>query len=397
MLGNEMLVRNSGVARSRAGLCTLVVCLCTALSVSGCKKEEQKAAAMAPVVETMAVMQRDVPVKKEWIGVLDGMVNASIRPQVTGYLIRQNYREGEFVRKGQILFEIDPRPFQAGLNKAKAQLSQQKARHETSKANLARVRPLAQKNAVSQKDLDDAIGLELSNRAAVEAAQSAVEAAQLDLDFTKVTSPVDGVAGIAKTQLGNLVGPNSQEELTSVSRLDPIKVYVNISEQEYLRATASEKSAADLPLELILADGSLYPHQGHLAIVDRQIDPTTGTLKIGALFPNSENRLRPGQYGRIRATVRMEHGALLIPQRAVSEVQGKYMVAVVGADNTIEVRMVAVGERIGSDWIISQGLKPGEQVVVEGVQKVRNGMTVTAKPFSPSAPPAASSAPSEKR
>lgn len=372
--------------------------LVAALWLTGCNKEEKKPVAMVPVVETAGVVQRDVPVKKEWVGVLDGLVNATIRPQVTGYLIRQNYKEGEAVHKGQVLFEIDPRTFQAALNKAKAQLSQQMARHETAKANLARIKPLAEKNAVSQKDLDDAVGVELTARSAVEAAQAAVEEAQLNLGFTKITSPVDGIAGIAKTQLGDLVGPGMQQELTSVSTLDPIKAYVNISEREYLNAAAAgSKQMEELPLELILADGSVYPHEGHLAIMDRQIDPTTGTMKIGALFPNPDNRLRPGQYGRVRATVRIQQGALLVPQRAVGEVQGKYMVAVVGADNKVDIRPVQVGPRIESDWVIEQGLKPGEQIVVEGIQKVRAGMTVTPKPFTPEAKTAASAPTEQKR
>ena len=371
--------------------------LVAALWLGGCNKEEKKPVAMVPVVETAGVVQRDVPVKKEWVGVLDGLVNATIRPQVTGYLIRQNYKEGEAVQKGQVLFEIDPRTFQAALNKAKAQLSQQIARHETAKANLARIQPLAAKNAVSQKDLDDAVGMELTARSSVEAAQAAVEEAQLNLGFTKIASPVDGVAGIAKTQLGDLVGPSMQEELTSVSTLDPIKAYVNISEREYLNAaSAGNKRMEELPLELILADGSVYPHAGHMAIMDRQIDPTTGTMKIGTLFPNPDNKLRPGQYGRVRATVYIQQGALLVPQRAVGEVQGKYMVAVVGADNKVDIRPVQVGPRIESDWVIEKGLKPGEQIVVEGIQKVRAGMTVTPKPFSPEAKTAAS-APAEQR
>ncbi|MGD9947194.1 MAG: efflux RND transporter periplasmic adaptor subunit [Desulfobulbus sp.] len=381
MQNNNQFVWDGQFCRQVASTLVMVAFLFTSLSLVGCRKEEKKAAPMIPVVETMTVIQKDVPVKREWIGVLDGFVNATIRPQVSGYLTRQNYNEGDAVRKGQILFEIDPRPFKAALDQAKAQLSQQKARHATTKADLARVRPLAQKKAVSQKDLDDAVGLELSARSSVEAAQAAVEEAQLNLDFTRITSPIDGIAGIAKTQLGNLVGPNSQEELTSVSTLDPIKVYINISEREYLRATEAGKEVEAIPLELILTDGSLYPYQGHFAIMDRQVDPTTGTMKIGILFPNSDNRLRPGQYGRIRATVQMEKGALLVPQRAVSEVQGKYMVAVVGGDNKVDVRPVLVGERIGSNWIIAKGLNPGEQVVVEGIQKVRPGMEVAPKPF----------------
>lgn len=390
--------RNASVGGNCQGMGLATVAMLVAvLLLVGCNKEEKKPGTMVPVVETITVAQRDVPVKKEWVGVLDGLVNATIRPQVSGYLIRQNYREGEAVRKGQVLFEIDPRTFQAALDKAKAQLSQQLARHVTTQANLARVKPLAAKNAVSQKDLDDAVGAELSARSSVEAAQAAVEEAQLNLGFTKITSPVDGVAGIAKTQLGDLVGPGMQQELTSVSTLNPIKAYVNISEREYLNAAAAgSKRLEELPLELILADGSVYPHTGNLAIMDRQIDPSTGTMKLGALFPNPENKLRPGQYGRVRATIRTQRGALLIPQRAVGEIQGKYMVAVVDVGHKVDIRPVQVGPRINSDWVIDQGLKPGEQVVVEGIQKVRAGMVVTPKPFTPDATPTAL-APAEQR
>ncbi|HZV81632.1 MAG TPA: efflux RND transporter periplasmic adaptor subunit [Geobacteraceae bacterium] len=331
------------------------------------------------------VVQKDVPISKEWVGSLDGSVNAVIRPQVAGYLIKQNYREGDLVRKGQVLFEIDPRTFKAALDQAKAQLAQQKARHDTAMANLARIRPLAQKNAVSQKDLDDAVGAELSGRAAAEAAQAAVEEAQLNLGFTSITSPVDGIAGIAKAQLGDLVGPNMQTELTSVSTVNPIKVYVNISEQEYLRLTESGIDPDKLPLQLILANGSVYPHKGRLALADRQIDPTTGTFKVGALFDNPGNKLRPGGYGLVRAMTSVRQGALLVPQRAVTDLQGKMLVAVVGADNKVDIRGVKVAERIGSDWIIEEGLKPGDQVVVEGTQKVKPEMVVNPKPFDPEA------------
>jgi membrane fusion protein (multidrug efflux system) len=367
--------------RHLTGLLTAALLVSMAMSLGACRKEKKAAAVMIPVVETVTVVQKDVPITKEWVGVVDGFVNATIRAQVTGYLIRQNYIEGQAVRKGQVLFEIDPRSFQTALNQAKAQLSQQMARYEQAKANLGRIKPLAAKNAVSQRDLDDAVGTELSARASVEAAQAAVEEAQLNLDFTRVTSPVDGIAGIAKTQIGDLVGPSAQGELTSVSTLDPIKVYINISEQEYLKAVESEKRIETLPLELILTDGSTYPHQGHFSVMDRQVDPTTGTMKIGILFPNKDNILRPGQYGRIRATVRVKEGALLIPQRAVTEIQGRYLVAVVGADNKVEIRPVQAGERIGSDWIIDKGLNPGEQVVAEGTQKMHPGMTVTPRPF----------------
>lgn len=373
-----------------------------ALLVTGCHKKEQ-AAPPPPTVEVMTVVQRDVPIYKEWVGSLDGYVNAVIRPQVTGYLIKQDYREGEMVKAGQVLFEIDPRTFKAALNQATGQLSQQQARHATAKATLARIRPLAAKNAVSQKDLDDAVGMELSTRSAVEAAQAAVEEARLNLSFTRITSPVAGIAGIAKAQLGNLVSPTMQTELTSVSSVNPIKVYVNISEQEYLKAGGNGEA---LVLELILADGSIYPHKGKMALADRQIDPTTGTLKVGAVFANPGNRLRPGGYGMVRAMMAVKKGALLIPQRSVTDMQGKTLVAVVGADNKVKIRPVTVAERIGSDWIIEQGLNPGDRVVVEGTQKVKPDMLVTPKPFAPQSAQAspdkpeakpAAHAPAEKR
>jgi len=358
--------------------------LCGTLVLGGCSKEKP-APPPPPTVEVTTVVQKDVPIYKEWVGALDGNVNAVIRPQVTGYLIKQNYIEGQMVKKGQVLFEIDPRTFQTALDQAKGQLSQQKARHDTAAANLARIKPLAAKNAVSQKDLDDAVGSELSTRSSVESAQAAVEEAKLNLGFTKVTSPVDGIAGIAKTQLGNLVGPSMQAELTSVSAVDPIKAYINVSEQEYLAVNGSGKSAANIPLELILADGSVYPHKGKLALADRQIDPTTGTLKVGSLFANPGNRLRPGGYGLVRAVMSVKKGALLVPQRSVTDMQGKYLVAVIGADNKAEIRPVKVAERIGSDWIIEEGLKPGEKIVVEGTQKVKPDMLVNPQAFDPEA------------
>jgi len=383
----------------------IIVCL-TMLNMLACEKKKPEAPA-PPVVEVVTVDQKDVPIYQEWVGALDGYVNAVIRPQVTGYLIKQNYREGELVKKGQILFEIDPPTFQASLDQAKAQLSQQKARHETAKANLARIRPLAEKNAVSQKDLDDAVGAELSTRSSVEAAQAAVENAQLNLGFTKITSPVDGIAGIAKAQLGDLVGPNMQTELTAVSTVNPIKVYINVSEQEYLKAREGNRNVEDIPLQLILADGSVYPHKGKFALSDRQVDPTTGTIKIGTVFQNPNNILRPGGYGLLRAKMEVKKGAILVPQRAVVDVQGKTLVAAVGADNKAELRPVKVGGQVGSDWLIIEGLKAGETIVVEGIQKVKSGMTVSPKPFTPGAPAAqgaatpetkpAAPAPAEKR
>jgi membrane fusion protein (multidrug efflux system) len=350
----------------------------------GCSKGPQEAPP-APAVEVMTVIQKDVPVYQEWIGTLDGMVNATIRAQVQGYLIRQNYKEGDLVKTGQVLFEIDPRTFQAALDQAKGELEAQQARWNTAKANLARIKPLADQNAVSKKDLDDSIGTEQSARAAVLSAQAKVDKAQLDLGFTKVTSPVDGIAGLAKAQIGNLVGPGATEELTTVSTVQPIKVYIQVSEQEYLSSGRDrEQKVEKLRAELILADGSVYPQKGTFGFADRQIDVKTGTIKVAAIFPNPGNFLRPGQYGRVRVASSIRKDALLVPQRAVAEIQGKYMVAVVGPDNKVDMRTVKPAERVDSLWVILEGLKPGERVVVEGIQKVRPGMPVTPKPFAES-------------
>ena len=347
----------------------------------GCSKGPQEAPP-APAVEVMTVIQKDVPVYKEWIGTLDGMVNATIRAQVQGYLIKQVYKEGELVKAGQILFEIDPRTFQAALEQAQGQLEAQQARWTTAKANLARIKPLADQNAVSKKDLDDSIGTEQAAKAAVLSAQAAVDKAKLDLGFTRITSPVDGISGLAKTQIGNLVGPGATEELTTVSTVNPIKAYIEVSEQEYIQyGRNAEKKVENLRADLILADGSVYPYKGTFGFADRQIDVKTGTIRMAAIFPNPGNFLRPGQYGKIRVASSIRKDALLVPQRAVAEVQGKYMVAVVGADNKVDIRPVQTAERVDSLWVILEGLKPGERVVVEGIQKVRPGMTVTPKPF----------------
>jgi membrane fusion protein (multidrug efflux system) len=381
---------------------------------AGCQRE-QKPAPPPPLVEVLPVVQRDVPVHLEWIGTADGLVNATIRAQVMGYLIRQNYREGEFVKKGKVLFEIDPRPFEVALKQARANLDQaganleqaraevtrQEARYVVAKANLARIRPLADQNAVSKKDLDDAIGTEQSTRASVLAARAAVSAAQaavgvaeaavdkarLDLEFTRLTSPVDGIVGIAKAQIGNLVGPGQLEELTTDSTVDPIKVYISVSEQEYMAAMEMHTQPQKMPLDLILTDGRVYPHKGEFALADRQVDVKTGTIKVGALFQNPGNLLRPGQFARVRALVKVKKGALLVPQRAVTELQGNYQVAVVGPDHKVDIRPVKAAERVDLLWVIDEGLKPEERVIVEGIQKVRQGMTVNAKPFGAPAPP----------
>jgi len=349
--------------------------------VAGCSKGS-KEAPKPPVVEVTTVIQKDVPVYREWIGTLDGMVNATIRAQVQGDLVKQNYRDGDVVKKGQILFEIDPRTFQTALGQARGQLEAQQARWNTARANMVRIKPLADANAVSKKDLDDAIGAEQAARAAVHSAQASVDRAQLELGFTKIVSPVEGIAGLAKAQIGNLVGPGAMEELTTVSTVNPIKVYFQISEQEYIQT--AQRSAASRGIrdgELILADGSIYPQKGYFAFADRQVDITTGTIKVAAIFPNPGNFLRPGQYGRVRVAVHVRKNALLVPQRAVSEVQGKYMAAVVGSDNRVEIRPVKTAERIDNLGVILEGLKPGERVIVEGIQKVRPGIPVMPTAF----------------
>jgi membrane fusion protein (multidrug efflux system) len=317
---------------------------------------------------------------------LDGYVNAQVRPQVSGYIIKQNYKEGSLVRKGQVLFEIDPRPFKAALDRAKGDLAQARAQLGKSTLDVERDTPLADARAIAKSQLDNEIQAKLGAEAAVESGKAAVEQAELNLEFTKVTSMVDGIAGIAQVQMGNLVGPNSI--LTSVSQMDPIKAYFPISESEYVLAQ-KESSAVSTKhtigffgnsLKLILTDGSIYPQKGKILLADRQVDPSTGTIRIVAAFPNPGNILRPGQYGRVRVETNLKKGALLLPQSAVAQSQGSYQVAVVGSDHKVSMRAVKPGETVGTMWIIDEGLKPGEQVVVEGLQQLREGTLVTPKP-----------------
>lgn len=387
----------------RAGLSAyLLTTILLALGLlPGCG-DDRAAAPAAPAVEVASVVVKDVPIVREWVGTTDGTVNAKINAQVQGYLIRQNYKEGSFVKKGQVLFEIDPRPFQAALEQAKGELAIADGQFYTAKANLEKIRPLAKINAVSKKDLDDAIGREASAKAAVQAAKASVHKSEIDLSFTKIISPIDGIAGIAQAQIGDLVGKPGGPELTTVSTVDPIKVYVPISEQEYMRFTreaeARGNSESQKPnLELILADGRVFPHKGKVYFADRQVDERTGTIKVATLFANPGNLLRPGQFAKVRALIETQKGALLVPQRAVNELQGRYQVAVVGPDNKVDLRWVTAGERTGSLWVIDEGLKPGERVIVEGIQKVKAGMTVAPKPFQETPPPAAGPPPTPEK
>jgi membrane fusion protein (multidrug efflux system) len=369
------------------------------------------------------VERRDVPIYHDWIGTLDGLVNAAIKAQVSGYLLSQNYTEGSFVRKGQLLFQIDPRPFDAALAQAQGQLAQAKGQLAQAKAQLTQTQaqlaqsvanqqraqldvdkytPLAKQQAVTQQELDNAVqnniaakaqieagmaGVETAkaqieaSNAAVEAAQAAVDAAKVNTGFTHLASPIDGIAGVAQVQVGNLVNPSSGV-ITTVSTLDPIKANFTVGEQEYLSLTSgSGNDLAKLQLELILADGSTYSQKGKFSFADRQVNQNTGAIQLTGLFPNPGNRLRPGQYGKVRAAVGTSAGALLIPQRAVTELQGGYQVAVVDKANTVGVRTVKLGDRIGSMWIVTEGLNSGERVVTEGVQSARPGVLVSPRPF----------------
>lgn len=358
----------------------LAALVALALATFSCERTQATAPPSTLEVGVVPVTQQDVPIHSEWVATLDGYVNAQIRPQVSGYIIRQNYKEGAFVRKGQVLFEIDPRPFQAALDRAKGDLAQAQAQLGKSTLDVERDTPLAKAKAVAQSQLDTEIQAKLGAQAAVESGKAAVEQAELNLGWTKVTSLVDGIAGIAQVQIGNLVGPNSV--LTSVSQVDPIKAYFPISEQEYLQAQKRDGKHGFFgsPLELILTDGSTYPMKGKFLLTDRQVDPSTGTIRIVASFPNPGNVLRPGQYGRVRTETSVKKNALLLPQSAVMELQGTYQVAVVGSDSKATIRTVKPGEKVGTMWVIDDGLKPGEQVVVEGLQRVREGTPVTAKP-----------------
>jgi membrane fusion protein (multidrug efflux system) len=371
--------------------------------LSSCQDKAASPPPPPPEVGISTVVAQDVTTYGDWVATLDGYVTAQIEPQVSGYLVRQDYREGSFVEKDQVLFEIDPRPFQAVLDQGKGQLAQARGQLGQAEAalslaniNVNRDTPLAQARAIAQSQLDNDVQTMKQDEAAVatakasiESAQATVEQAELNLGFTKVRSLISGIAGTAATQIGNLV--NQTTVLTTVSQVNPIKAYFPISEQEYLQVSQRIKPGASgdwlahsavVPLRLTLSNNEIYPKDGHIVFADRQVDTQTGTIRIVGAFANPGNILRPGQFGRIRAQTGVLHDALLIPQRAVSELQGKYQVAVVSNDNKIQIRAVDVGAKEGESWIIKSGLQAGEHVVSEGVAKVRDGMPVTPKPDS---------------
>ena len=386
----------------------LAAILGVAVSRSATKSSTQTPS--SPVVEVAPVEQRNVPIYGEWIGTLTGQVNADVKAQVTGYLLTRKYKEGSYVRKGQLLFEIDPRPFQAVLDQARAQLAQAQAQlvqdeaqlstaeanQLKSQLNVEKYEPLAKVDAISKQDFDNATQTDFANKAQVKAAEAAiaaaraqiksgeaaVESATINLSFTRVVSPIDGIAGIAQAQVGDLVNTSSGP-LTTVSTLDPIRDYFSVSEQEYLalQTRFSNSDKDHWKLRLILADGTTYPQEGEFYFADRQVNPNTGAIQLAALFQNPGNVLRPGQYGKVRAVIREQQNAKLIPQAAVNEQQGGYLVAVVDKDNRVSMRTVQVGQRTDTMWVIQSGLNAGERVVVEGQQSLRPGMTVQTKPF----------------
>jgi membrane fusion protein (multidrug efflux system) len=385
-LARELRTVNFSTIKLSRFLLAVLVCL-------SCAKKQ--APAPPPLaVEVATVIQKDVPITKEWIGSLDGYVNADIRPQVTGYVLMQVYKEGSFVGRGDVLFEIDPRQFQAALDQAKGFLAQNEAALGKAKLDVARFAPLVAERAISQQELDNAVAAERQAQANVDSARAAVEQAQFNLGWTKVMSPIDGIAGIAKSQVGDLV--NGQTTMTTVSVVDPIKVYFNPSEQEYMdwaqkrgpvdavRSTPPQDKGM---LTLTLSDGTAYPQRGDPVLANRNVDVKTGTIQVEGLFPNPKHLLRPGQYAKVHAATDVKKGAILVPQRAVSELQGLYQVAVVGPGDKVEIRPVQTGNRIGSLWIIEKGLSPGDRVVVEGIQKVKPGMVVNPKPAAEPATP----------
>lgn len=367
------------------GMGTLVLAFALAGGfANSCKREEQAAAPPPPEVVVTTVEQKDVPIYAEWIGTTDGNINAQIRARVQGYLQSRSYTEGSLVRAGDLMFTIDARPYQAALDQAKGELGRAEAAVTKTQQDVKRYTPLAAEGAISQQELDNAVQANRAARAAVESARAAVEKARLDLDWTQVKSPIDGIAGISVTQVGDLIGPATV--LTTVSQVDPIKVSFPVSEQEYLRyadrvqLNAAEQKAREPNLELILADGSIFPQRGTASVANRQVDVKTGTMMLVSLFPNRGNLLRPGQFAKVRVAIEQKRDALLVPQLAVQEVQGAHQVAVVGADNKVSMRTVKAGARVGNLWVIDEGLSPGERVIVEGVQKVRDGIVVNPKP-----------------
>jgi membrane fusion protein (multidrug efflux system) len=383
---------------------TALLPVCAALGLCGCEKAAPPAAP-TPTVEVVAVAQKDVPIYREAVGTLEGDVNSTISAQVSGYLLSRNYTEGTPVTNGQVLFQIDPAPFRAELDKAKSQLSEAKAVELKFALMVKRYTPLAVTEAISKQELDDAIQNEKAAQAQVEAGQAAVQQAELNLGFTTIKSPVDGMAGLAspQAQVGNLVGPASGQ-LTTVTTVDPIRAYFSVSQRMMTdidtRRLAEGKpleASQGPPLELTLANGYVYPLKGRIRFKNNQIDIKTGTVRMVGEFSNPNLLLVPGMFVSVRALLDTQKGALLVPQRAVTEMQGRYLIALVGADKKVSIRPVTTGERFGQDWVISGDIKAGDEVVAEGVQKVKDGASVNTVPFTEKSAAAATSTPMEEK
>jgi membrane fusion protein (multidrug efflux system) len=368
------------------------------LFAAGCSRKKASAGPAAPEVLVTTVVPKDVPRILERVATLDGFINANINAQVQGYIVSRDYQEGSMVKKGDLLFQIDPRPFEAALAQAKATLAKDQANLAKADADEKRARDLFDKKVISEQERDTAVAAAGSSRANVQADEAAVKQAELNLGYTKITAPIDGVAGFANNQVGDLVGP-STGPLTTVSQIDPIKAIVTAGEGPFTDFVSrhpdqKEREAyiKSLQFELILSSGNVYPHKGTFYALDRNLDPKTGSIRYYVIFPNPGNILRPGQFGKVRFVADQKKGAMVVPQEAVNELQGNFQVAVVDQNNKVSIRPVKMGERIGAMWEVTEGLKPGDKVVVQGLQKAREGSTVTVKEWTPPAQQVASGA-----
>jgi membrane fusion protein, multidrug efflux system len=355
------------------GLAMVVLAIC-----AGCSSKAEKPAPPPPGVTIAPVTQKDVPIHQEWVGTMVGNTDADIRPKVEGFLLTRLYAEGSFVNKGQPMFQLDKRQAQAAVEQATGNLERAKAALSQAEIDVRRYTPLVAQRAVSQAELDKAQSTQRAAAASVDADQAALDNAKLNLGWTTVTSPISGIAGVAKVGIGDLITPNTV--MTTVSAVDPIYVDFSVAEQDYLRFAREKKEQSPRSgppnLELILGDGTVFPRRGRVLFANREVDSRTGTIQVRGEFPNPGNLLRPGQYGRIRAVTETFKSALVIPQRAVSELQGIYQVGVVGADNKVTIKSVKLGPQFGDMWVVESGLEPGENVIVDGLQRVRSGMTV---------------------
>jgi RND family efflux transporter MFP subunit len=377
-------------------LITVLICLSLSL---GCSRKQSKVAPNAPEVLVTVATPKDVPDVRESVATLDGLVNATITPRVSGHIISQDYKEGTAVKKGDPLFQIDPRPFEQALAQAKATLEKAQATQLKADQDQKRALELFSRKVTSEQERDTALQAAAASKGDTEADQAAVKSAELNLEYTKITAPIDGVAGFATAQVGDLVGPSSGP-LTTISQVDPIKAVVTAGEQDFTEFVTRypdpekrEERLRNFEFELILGNGAVYPQKGKFYALDRNIDARTGSIRFEVTFPNPGNLLRPGQFGRVRVVYDTRKGALLVPEEAVTELQGNYQVAVVGDDNKASIRPVKVGQHFGGMWEITEGLRPGERVIVQGAQKVQEGTAVTAKLWAPPAQtPAATAA-----